>query len=126
MHTNINTASTVSATLKSQASRLAGLPNTFTMCDARALAFADLSSAMQLCAIHLAKFIATNDKAAARQYLPMSTRVSKAIALLSEQSENAVIGRALLSAHEALSAAHTEFQAHVESLLTANRAMVCA
>jgi hypothetical protein len=126
MNTNISTASTVNSALKSMAKRLAALPNAFTMCDMRALAFGDLSSAIELCGIYLADFVCTNDKTAARKYLSLVRKVSEAIGLLAGADESPVIGRALVSAQECLLKAHVEFQAHVDSLLVANRATVQA
>ena len=126
MNTNISTASTVSGSVKSTAKRLAGLPNAVTMCDARALAFGDLSSAMELCAVYLADFLTTNDKTIARKYLASVRNVSEAIGLLSGADESPVIGRALVSAQACLLTAHREFQAHVDALLVANRATVQA
>lgn len=119
MQTNSNTADSILRSLKSQATHIASLPNTFKMCDARAIAFADLSSAITLCALYLADFVATNDKAAARKYLPMATRVSEAAALLSAHSEKPPVGLALLSLQRDLIKAHSEFQVHCRALAAA-------
>jgi hypothetical protein len=126
MQTNIKTASTVAAMLKSQATRFAALPNTVKMVDARAIAFADLSSAFQVLAIHLSATIAKNDKTAARKYLARATLCSEAITLLANHSEARPVALALLDGQKALIAAHAEFTAHIDALLTANRATVCA
>lgn len=126
MDTNIKTASNVSSQIKHAASRLAGLPNTFTMCDARAIAFGDVSSALQLCGIYLANFLRTNDKAAARSYLALGTKVAEALTLLSGADESPVVGIALMRAQETLVVAHRDFQAHIDALLTANSATVQA
>jgi len=119
MQTNLKTADSVLRTIKGHATHIAGMPNTFKMCDARAIAFADLSSAIELCALYLADFIATNDKAAARKYLATATHVSEAAALLSEHSEKPSVGLALLSLQRDLIAAHGEFSAHCRALAAA-------
>jgi hypothetical protein len=119
MQTNSKTADSILRTLNGQALHIASLPNTFKMCDARTIAFADLSSAIELCALYLADFITTNDKAAARKYLPMATRVSEAAALLSGHSEKPPVGRALLSLQGALIKAHGEFSVHCRALAAA-------
>jgi hypothetical protein len=107
---------------------LASLPNSVTMSDARAIAFADTSSALELCAIYLADFLTTNDKTAARKYLPMCTRVSESVTALAgfRGREAKLVGEALLMTQRALVEAHKHFQAHVEALLTASRATVRA
>ncbi len=116
---NSKTADSVLCSLKGQATYIASLPNTFKMCDARAIAFADLSSAIELAALYLADFIATNDKTAARKYLPMASRVSEAAALLSEHSEKPSVGLALLSLQRDLIKAHSEFSTHCSALAAA-------
>lgn len=126
METNSKTAKSLANTIKSQARDLASLPNRFEMCDARAIAFADAATAFELCGIYLADFVATNDKAAARKYLPLATKVSEALSLLAGADESPVVGRAIVSASSALVKAHSEFQAHVNALLTASRTTVSA
>lgn len=126
MNTNIRTASIVSSQLKDAAKRLADLPDSVAMHDARALAFVDVSSALTVCAIHLADFVRTNDKTWARKYLSLGTNVAEAITLLSGADESRAVGLALLRAQETLVAAHREFQAHINALLTANSATVQA
>jgi len=126
METNSKTASTVASNIKSEARNLASLPNRFAMCDARAIAFADVGTAFELCGLYLADFVATNDKTAARKYLPLATRVSEALSLLAGADESPVVGRVILSASEALVKAHREFSAHCDALLTASRATVRA
>ena len=96
------------------------------MHDSRCLAFADVSTAMDVCAIHLSAFVASNDKAQARKYLDLVSRVSEALTLLSGADEAPAVGVAILRSQEVLVAAHREFTAHVEALLTAHRATVCA
>lgn len=126
METNSKTASNVASNIKAQARNLASLPNRFRMCDARAIAFADLGTALELCGVYLADFITTSDKTAARKYLPLATRVSEALSLLAGADESPVVGLAIVSASEGLVKAHSAFSAHIESLLTANRATVQA
>ena len=126
MQTNSKTASTVASTIKHHARDLASLPNRFAMCDARALAFADVATALELCGIYLADFITTNDKTAARKYLPLATKVSEALSLLAGADESPVVGCCILSASSALVKAHSAFQAHVNDLLSAHSATVTA
>lgn len=126
MKTNSKTASTIISAIKAEARNIASLPNRFRMTAARAIAFADTGTAFELSGVYLADFIATNDRIAARKYLKLAPKVSEALSLLAGGDESPVVGRAILSASEALVKAHSEFQAHANALLTANRATVQA
>ena len=126
METSSKTAANVLSNAKHHADDLASLPNRFAMVDARAIAFADLATAYELCGVYLADFITTSDKTAARKYLPLSTRVSETLVLLAGADESPVVGRAIMSASSALVEAHRAFQAHVNALLTAHDSTVTA
>jgi hypothetical protein len=124
MKTDIAITDIISKTAK----LIASLPNHVTMSDSRAMAFGDTSSALTLCALYLADFVTTNDKAAARKYLAMAVKVSDAVSSLAafRGRESKVVGDTLVMAQRSLVEAHKLFQAHIDALLSASRATVQA